>query len=237
MLASLLALTVAASPAPAARNYALRFSDDADGVKVPDAKSLHITGELTVEAWIKPEEGVRDRPFDFIISRNYSAHGYALLLIGRNDENRLQFEANNLVNYGVPEPWLRDKWWHVAGVVKGTTMTLYVNAVKVGESTSQALLRDINAPLLIGTSYWGNFRGCIDEVRIWNVARTPEQIAAWKDRYVKPTEAGLAAYWSFDEGKGQQVWDKVKRTKPGVLGSGPTKDAGDPKWVPGAPLR
>ncbi len=44
--------------------------------------------------------------------------------------------------------------------------------------------------------------GVMDEVRVWKVARTPQQILDNMRVVLKPTEPGLAAYYRFNEGSG-----------------------------------
>jgi hypothetical protein len=44
------------------------------------------------------------------------------------------------------------------------------------------------------------FHGDIDEIRIWNVARTPEQLRAAMNERLSGKEPGLVAYWPFDDG-------------------------------------
>lgn len=54
------------------------------------------------------------------------------------------------------------------------------------------------------------FDGDICEARIWNVARTQEQI--WQNMYDIPNpteEPNLCAYWKFDEGTGREVVDRT----------------------------
>ena len=54
------------------------------------------------------------------------------------------------------------------------------------------------------------FDGEICEARIWNVARTQEQI--WENMYDIPDpteEPALCAYWKFDEGTGMEVKDRT----------------------------
>jgi hypothetical protein len=54
------------------------------------------------------------------------------------------------------------------------------------------------------------FTGNIDEVRIWNVARTAEQIRQSYRRIINNTETGLVAYWRCDEGIGSMIYDLSK---------------------------
>ena len=77
---------------------------------------------------------------------------------------------------------------------------------------------------------WGNFRqfflgksyddtrqlnGDITEVRVWNVARTEQEI--WENMYdVDPQTPGLIGYWKFDEGEGNVIHDWTGNGNDGV---------------------
>jgi hypothetical protein len=84
--------------------------------------------------------------------------------------------------------------------------------------------------LWIGSSPFGddtNWRGAIDEVRIWAVARSQAEIQSTMDRYLCGDEQGLRAYWSFDEGQGQVLHDTLGPNDGVIVG---------PAWVPGVEL-
>lgn len=49
--------------------------------------------------------------------------------------------------------------------------------------------------------------GLVDEIRFWNVARTPATIAANMHRRLGGTEAGLVGYWRLDETAGSVAAD------------------------------
>jgi Concanavalin A-like lectin/glucanases superfamily len=51
------------------------------------------------------------------------------------------------------------------------------------------------------------YTGLIDEVRIWNVARSAATIAANMNRRLNGTEAGLVGYWRLDETSGTVALD------------------------------
>ncbi|MFM6408660.1 MAG: LamG-like jellyroll fold domain-containing protein, partial [Microcystis sp.] len=53
----------------------------------------------------------------------------------------------------------------------------------------------------------GYFKGEIDEVRVWNVAKTQAQIQTYYNRNLTGKEQGLAGYWKFDETSGNTVYD------------------------------
>jgi hypothetical protein len=92
-------------------------------------------------------------------------------------------------------------------------------------------LRNGTQPLTIGGDpNWPGwmFAGLIDEIRIWNIARTPAQIAASYTTGVEPTSPGLVAYYTFDEGSGSSVQDRTGHGLTGAIN-------GDTAWVPIVP--
>ena len=95
-------------------------------------------------------------------------------------------------------------WYHVAGTYDGQAIKYYVNGCLVSETPHTGSLITNDWAAAIGNrSNWPNgpehFRGKIDEVRIWNVARTQEQINLNMNSIVSPlTEPNLQAYYRFD---------------------------------------
>ena len=67
-------------------------------------------------------------------------------------------------------------------------------------------------PLVIGANVepgnnYANLRGSLDEIRLWNVARSEAEIAAAKDAAIDVASAGLVAYLKADEGSGSALVD------------------------------
>jgi hypothetical protein len=59
------------------------------------------------------------------------------------------------------------------------------------------------------------FHGVLDEIRLWNVARSPEEIRAAMNTPLTGKEPGLVAYWDFDNDTAK---DKSGHGNDGVLG-------------------
>ncbi len=93
-----------------------------------------------------------------------------------------------------------DTWHHWAGTFDSASkaLTLYMDGTKVAESTAAAAYAGTGI-ITVGAAH-GNapFKGWIDEVRIWNVARTAPQIAASYAKRMSGSESGLVACWRFD---------------------------------------
>jgi len=130
-----------------------------------------------------------------------------------------------------------DVWTHVAAVIRGPEdMDLYINGADAGgeyEGTGGDMVHVTGANASIGWSIWGPayYDGMIDEVRVWNVALTKEEILAGMHERLAGTEPGLIGYWNFDEGQGQVAGDSSGYGNNGILGSTPDIDNSDPSWV------
>jgi len=59
--------------------------------------------------------------------------------------------------------------------------------------------------------------GTVDEVRIWNVARTEEQIRDNMCKKLAGTEDGLVGYWRLDESSGTSCEDSSPNTNTGTV--------------------
>jgi hypothetical protein len=76
------------------------------------------------------------------------------------------------------------------------------------------------------------FSGQLDEVRVWNVARTAAQISSTYQVGVSPSSAGLVAYWNLNEAPGTQtVTDSTTGAHDGTLGANSSVATDDPTRV------
>ncbi|PHN01567.1 hypothetical protein CRP01_36310 [Flavilitoribacter nigricans DSM 23189 = NBRC 102662] len=92
------------------------------------------------------------------------------------------------------------EWMHLATVYDGSNFILYINGVRYG---SRSVGFAYPVPLLVIGRPRGNdeyFHGRMDDIRIWNTARTEEQIAEAMNRELMGTEPGLLAYYNLGEG-------------------------------------
>ncbi len=130
-------------------------------------------------------------------------------------------------------------WTHAAVTYDAASgqWNFYLNGQPAGSvaGTAGAVPRyDSIQPVGIGTAFDSNgvpqgaFPGLIDEVRIWNHVRTPEQVLNAWDAAV-PATAGLVGRFGFDEGRGERTASSTGERREGSV-------VGGPVWVPGAPL-
>jgi hypothetical protein len=232
----LTAIASAAVPASAhteGASTALRFTSDEQHVLVPGSDELNeISGGVTIEAWVRPEAGILLRGYSSIISKQMNGTGYMLATNNRANtpepSHGFFAEVGGLQVASRSQPAI-DGWQHVAAVWNDGQLRIYVNGQLDGAIETGAPIPN-TFPLWIGSSPFGgdtSWRGSIDEVRIWAIARTQRQIQSSMNRYLCGHERGLRAYWSFDEGHGDVLTDSSGNSDGSVVG---------PAWVPGVTL-
>jgi hypothetical protein len=127
----------------------------------------------------------------------------------------------------------QEEWFHLAATYDGMQLKAFVNGVDKGTKKMTAALATTMTPLTAGGAnarYF--FSGSIDELRVWNVARTGAEIQATMSIRLTGHEPGLIGYWRFDEASGTAAKDATSSGNDATL-SGTTL----PKWgTSGAPL-
>ncbi|MBL7999317.1 MAG: choice-of-anchor D domain-containing protein, partial [Candidatus Kapabacteria bacterium] len=103
-------------------------------------------------------------------------------------------------------------WVHLAAVYDGTQsvasnrIKLYKDGVLQNSSmfgSIPAVAPSPNVPFVIGAALSDgtyNYNGQIDEARIWNTARTCDQISQLRNCELAGNETGLVAYYKFNQG-------------------------------------
>jgi hypothetical protein len=99
----------------------------------------------------------------------------------------------------------------------------YVNGVLAGETTMfpSDQIVDNDAPFIIGNAPWDTlsfqFYGDLDEVRIWDQAKTQTEIQEMMHYELEGSETGLVAYYNFNEASDANVPDKSTNAFHGML--------------------
>jgi|GEM_PF-380305 len=149
--------------------------------------------QVTLSAWVLPDQ-LKGR-WGIVAKRNRNGAAAFVLAIS---QGAVTFEATDITgawSYNLTSPPVlkEGEWVHVAAVCEeGRRVVLYANGVQVAAKEVTQAIVDNDEPLTIGFEAWGgadrrpdssgNFRGCIDEVRLWSRLLSAEEIAAEHQR-------------------------------------------------------
>jgi hypothetical protein len=106
--------------------------------------------------------------------------------------------GDNFIQVNKPDSINFDKWHHIATTFDGTNYKLFLDGELINNSTAFQGLTPPGPVTLIGSNLVDKLNpwiGKVDEVRIWNVARTEEQIKANMDKTLTDNETDLIAYY------------------------------------------
>jgi len=206
-----------------AAKKALGFDGKNDRVDIPRP----IQDDFTIEFWFKSTQmdgnethwfqgqGLVDAKVDGNTDCFGTALGNGKVLFGTG-------KPNTTIKSGV----VADGFWHHVAAVrtKATgSLKLYIDGVLVASGTGGTQSLNASSGMAIGCLYGKKsfFDGTIDEVRIWNVPRSPTDIQAYYWKSLTGNEAGLVAYYRLDEGSGTTAHDSTANGNNGTLVNGP----------------
>ena len=192
-----------------------------DGVNdmVSISTPFTIVGDFTIEFWLKANAGMTDA--DCVIGNN---NDFSLDL--KNGRIRFYKLADRLTGSQAITP---NVWHHYAITRSGNVLKLFVNGVQDVAATATPFTGTMWVNYLGEGLIPGKLGGALDEVRIWNHARTASQLAQYKDVRIDPVSSGLSAYWTFDQDPGDQtVLDLTPNVRHGVRGANNTVGTDDP---------
>jgi len=193
-------------------NHSVAFNGTNGYAETPSTPDLNTGGDWTVEAWFKDEDpNGFNHPRRTIVSKGDTG-------VSPEVPYFVQVGLNNVIaggrtggqNYLVT--WdlnaiekLPGDWHHVAVTFKASINELnlwvdgqHITYLDVASHTTvgNTLPLDFGRKGPITGDYW---LGKIDDVRIWNVARTDAEIKANFTAELTNTPAGLVANWRFNE--------------------------------------
>ncbi len=122
----------------------------------------------------------------------------------------------------------RNIWYHAAVTYDGKLLKLYLNgnlesALEINkEPMNQSPVKTvIGGVLLSGDVLGGSFNGLIDEIRIWNYARTQSEIQNAINKEILSPPAGLVIRLGLNEGTGNEIYyTGMPGLNPDITGTG-----------------
>uniref|UniRef100_UPI00404AF40E Ig-like domain-containing protein n=2 Tax=Flavobacterium sp. TaxID=239 RepID=UPI00404AF40E len=142
---------------------------------------------------------------------NTQSGGYAIGVSG-NNLSAVVARNNSYGSVLKPLSEISPGWHHFVLTYNGVYLSFYMDGVFVNSNNAGAyfpIIYNASNSTIIGGESSGiagvaennrYFNGAIDDVRIWNIARTAAEISASKNCELQGNESGLLAYYKFNQG-------------------------------------
>ena len=199
---------------------ALAFDGEDDYVQLSQVLDIGNVSS-TFECWVKVplvgtnnlDEGER---VGILLGNNTNSSSVPSMNYEIHDDGQVRWYWNTgeVEIFGTTD--LRDNQWHHLAFVRDKVaemLTLYIDGAI--EKTHDTIGTDLsmNTTQRIGcdnrTTTMPNFHGRIEECRVWNVARSEQQIRESMHLSLIGTESGLAGYWQLNDSAGTQAVDII----------------------------
>jgi len=160
-------------------NSAYYFNGTGDNIRVPVSSSLNFTDAITVSFWMMPAQLFTDRE-TYPISHGNWENRWKVSII---PDQRIRWTVKSSVGIKDLDSKVKvaaNSWYHVVGLYGGNNFEIYVNGAIDNHSTFSGTIMTTNIDLMIGqvlpnvSQY--NFKGVIDDVRIYDYALSVEEI-------------------------------------------------------------
>lgn len=203
-----------------------------------------------------PISGIQDITFAMWIKTTQTSNAYILqqrdaggidgeYVLTITSAGKISYFDYNF-GYGFPDgttlsntPINDGQWHHIVFTRSGTTGTFYLDGKQDGQYTV-ANLKSISSSLNFAIGYdhrdsTSYFQGALDDVRVYNYARTPKQIISDMNGghpSVGTPVGSTVGHWSMDEGYGTTAHDKSPNTNNLTLSSAAWINSGkfDKAW-------
>ena len=204
-------------------NYALEFDGNGDNIQI---NGSDLNPPWTVEVWFK---NISNNNNSTLLWRCGSPC-WALKLLQYNNTKKIgitkygntDWKWNYITSLGM--------WEHVVWVGKNNNVELFVNGVSKGtKNLSNAKLYWKYIGKSNGTL---TFYGQIDELRIWNDARTVSEIKSNMFKELEGNESNLKAYYKMSNGSGTTLTDNSTNSKNGTMKNGMNSNDWVDSYVP-----
>lgn len=163
-------------------------------LSVPASSILSFTNGITLETWFNSQNITGNKTLISVTSSGKSA---MIGLQGDKISISVNGGARAYLSTGAAGSFLANNYNQVTGVFRTDSLIVYLNGIRLGGVlvSGYNYLPFSNSAISMGNSFTGN----MDEVRVYDYAKTAADITRDFDRKVNPDANGLLAYFTFDE--------------------------------------
>lgn len=194
----------------------LDFDGSNDYIEATDNSILEPSSDISLMGWIKldvlPTNKSGEAATMFWKSHSASPwQSYRLYINGTDNQPVFSWSNSSsefFVFPGAGSALVANQWYHIAAIKSGTNMSIYLNGNLLPGAISDAtgsLLNSTGTVQMGGAGANSSLDGTLDDLKIYNYARTPSQIIQDMNAnhpLVGTPVSGPVGYWKLDEGYG-----------------------------------
>ncbi|MFH1112068.1 MAG: LamG domain-containing protein, partial [Patescibacteria group bacterium] len=198
---------------------ALKFDGDNDDVLLTSSSQLAFSGNVdyTISGWVKTSTSAYPTTYSAFAGKWGDASIGYMIFFDDLGGIRIYSDASYCYTPFSTSYPADGKWHYLVGTKSGSVGQIYLDGVPLVMTVStfsDNTITDMTGKFEIGSynsNSGNNFAGLVDDVRVYNYARTPKQIL--EDMNAGHPSVGspvgsYVAYWPLDEGQGATAYDK-----------------------------
>jgi concanavalin A-like lectin/glucanase superfamily protein len=165
-------------------------------IQVADSPDLDPTTGITIELWVSNyPTGAQGQACRSILGKDFLT-SWGIAICGTALRSYLHGTAQD----GGVIP--TGEWTHIAVTYDGVNRIHYINGEQISVFPDAVPLASNASAVRLGSDVSADYQpqGAIDEIRLWNVARTIEQIRGSINVAITSAQAGLIAVWNMEPG-------------------------------------
>ncbi len=207
-------------------NNAIRFGDGGGSIVISPSSDFRLQ-QLTVEMFVQVNNTDTTMvPFLYEtgLDHHSQADGYSV----KWERGRLYFRvAESFTDASGASGMYSFKpgtWVHISCTYDHNAIRIYVNGNKLVDTLYNADIYYGNNGFSFGIGHHSDFgwlfnlKGMMDEIRIWNYARTGDQIRDAMQLPLQGNESGLVAYWNCNQKSNSTIlYDRTSRHHNGYV--------------------
>ncbi|MBM55021.1 MAG: hypothetical protein CMB32_00485 [Euryarchaeota archaeon] len=224
---------------------AINFNGNSEYIEIPQSNSLSVSLNMSWMGWFYFNS--LDQPHGiFANNSGYNTNGYFINTgnteFTENSSNEFSHiffssaigNSNQLAQtWSTPDVISSQTWHHVAVILENGIAKLYVDGnLSVMDNNfnqynvNEHQIQNTNSNIFIGsgTDFTGVptqfFNGKIDQISIWDISLSAEQINSFINCGPSGNESGIVGLWEVKENNGSEIYDSSSNENNGIINGG-----------------
>jgi len=224
---------------------AINFNGNSEYLEIPQSNSLSVSQNMSWMGWFYFNS--LDQPHGiFANNSGYNTNGYFIntgntdfTANSANEFSHIFFSSsignsNQLAQtWSTPNVISSQTWHHIAVIIENGIVKIYVDGnLSVMDNNfnqynvNEHQIQNTNSNIFIGSGTDNNgvatqfFNGKIDQISIWDISLSSEQINSFINCGPSGNESGIVGLWEIKENNGSEIYDSSSNENNGIITNG-----------------